>query len=269
MNSLSTIFLGIVQGLTEFLPISSSGHLVLFQNLLGMKEPELFLDITLHVGTLIAVCFYFRSDLKGMIVDSWLLILGLIRRREPSARSANASLALWVIVGTVPTGLIGVLFKSPLEDLFGSVTLVGFTLLFTGLIVALTRWIPDKHGTRTTVGLAAALAVGIAQGIAITPGISRSGATIVCGMLFKLNRDLAARFSFLLSIPAILGAMVLHLGDGGWGNVGFIPLMAGLITSIVVGLLALKILMGMVRRGNLYYFAPYCWAAGLVIILGR
>jgi undecaprenyl-diphosphatase len=243
---------------------------VLFQNFLGLKEPELLFDITLHLGTLLAVLFYFRSDIKNMVRESWLFALDVSRKRKSFARmdeSPYASLTLWVIIGTIPTGLIGVLFKSRLESLFGSVTLVGVTLLVSGLIVAVTRWIPERYGSRATVGLVAALAVGIAQGIAITPGISRSGATIVCGMVLKLRRELAARFSFLLSIPAILGAMVLQLKEGGWGHVGFIPLVTGFVASILVGLIALKILMGMVRRGNLYYFAPYCWGVGLLILL--
>ena len=257
MNSLETIFLGLIQGLTEFLPVSSSGHLVIFQNLLGFREPELLLDSALHLGTLLAVCIYFRLDLGKMATEAWRF----------DFKKPHGSLILWVLAGSVPTGLIGVIFRSPLESLFGSIGLTGVMLIGTGVIVAVTRLIPGSYGTRTDVGLLAALAVGTAQGLAIIPGISRSGATIVCGLLCGLDRDLAARFSFLLSLPAILGALVLQLNAGAFERVGLVPLFFGFACSTVVGLLALRVLMGVVRKGHLYYFAPYCWAVGLIVLL--
>ena len=259
METIETIFLGIVQGLTEFLPVSSSGHLVIFQNLLGFSEPELLLDISLHLGTLLAVCFYFRSDLKKMVTD-------LLRR---DFESPHAKLFLWVLVGSVPTGIIGLVFKIPIEKVFGSLTLVGVMLIATGFIVGCTRLLQGGHGNRMQIGLLAALAVGTAQGLAIMPGISRSGATIVCALFLRLDRELAARFSFLLSIPAITGALLLHLDQSALEKVGFVPLFLGFTASAFVGVFALKFLMGMVKKGHLYYFAPYCWALGLVIILVR
>ena len=257
MNAVETTALGIVQGLTEFLPVSSSGHLVLLQNLLGVAKPQLMLDCTLHLGTLLAVCLYFRSDLSRMAQRLW--------RRD--FQDPHASLALWVIVGTIPTGLIGILFKDFLERLFGSAALVGWTLLVTGLIVGSTRLISEGHGSRKRVGLWAALAVGLVQGLAITPGISRSGITIVCGLLLGLDRDLAGRFSFLLSIPAIVGAVVLQIHAGALQGTALLPLACGFVSSTIVGILALRVLMGMVRKGHLYYFAPYCWLLGIVVVL--
>ncbi|MEE9418623.1 MAG: undecaprenyl-diphosphate phosphatase [Desulfatiglandaceae bacterium] len=257
METIETIFLGIVQGLTEFLPVSSSGHLVIFQNLFGMSEPELLLDISLHLGTLLAVCLYFRSDLKKMGTD-------LLRF---DFETPHARLVLWVLVGSIPTGLIGIVFKTPLEKLFGSLTLVGVMLVATGFIVGCTRLLQGSYGNRMQIGLLTALAVGVAQGLAIMPGISRSGATIVCALFCRLDRELAARFSFLLSIPAITGALLLHLDQSALEKVGFVPLFLGFAASTLVGVFALKFLMGMVKKGHLYYFAPYCWALGLVIVL--
>lgn len=256
MNTFETTILGIIQGLTEFLPVSSSGHLVLFQNLLGFKEPELLLDCSLHLGTLLAVLIYFRTDLKNMVTEIW----------KGDLRNPHASLALWVVVGSVPTAVIGLVFKTPLERLFGSVTIVGFMLIATGIIVGLTRMIPEDYGTRIRVGLIAALAIGTVQGLAIIPGISRSGTTIVCALLFGLDRDLAARFSFLLAIPAIIGALAIQIDIEALERVGIVPLVFGFFSSAIVGLAALKLLMGIVRKGHLYYFAPYCWVIGLLVV---
>jgi len=265
MTNLETIALGIVQGLTEFLPVSSSGHLVIFEHYLGFREPELLLDASLHLGTLIAVCAFFRDDLKRILQEIGSLVnSGQYRSFQDSP---HAFLALMVIVGSVPTALMGIMFKDFFEGLFGSVTLSGVMLLVTGGIAGLTRLIPRSHETLERVTPIMALAVGTAQGLAIMPGISRSGTTIVCALLLGLNRDMAGRFSFILSIPAIIGAVILQLNAEALGRVGILPLGLGLVSSALVGLLALRILMGMVRRGHFYYFAPYCWALGLTVIL--
>ncbi len=265
MTTIETIFLGIIQGLTEFLPVSSSGHLVVGKSLLGFREPELLLDTALHFGTLLAVCVYFRSDLRQMIEELWRLIPRGENRRSRSGLHAN--LALMVVVGSIPTALIGIIFKDPLESLFGSVTTVGMMLVITGIIVAITRFIPEAYGKRDRVSVIIALAIGTAQGVAIVPGISRSGATIVCGLLLGLNRDLAGRFSFILCIPAIIGALLLQLDMAAIARVGAVPLIAGFLVSAFVGFLALKLLMGMVRRGHFYYFAPYCWVMGILTLV--
>jgi undecaprenyl-diphosphatase len=257
MRATETVFLGIAQGLTEFLPISSSGHLVLFQNLLGLREPELLLDCALHLGTLVAICIFFRSDLREMTRAL----------RERDLKSPHGSLALAVGVGLIPSALMGLVFRRPIEQLFQSLTFVGLMLMVTGIIVAASRLISDAHAFRERVSILAALAVGTAQGLAILPGISRSGATIVCGLLLGLQRDLAGRYSFLLSIPAIIGAVLLQLNAAALQRVGIIPLLLGFGTAALVGFLALKLLMGLLRKGHLYYFAPYCWALGLLILV--
>jgi len=264
MTMVETILLGIIQGLTEFLPVSSSGHLVVCKNLLGFQEPELLLDSSLHFGTLMAVCITFRWELRQMVQEVWRLISS---DKEPRRRPGpHAKLALMVVIGSIPTALIGIIFKEPLERLFGSVTTVGVMLVITGLIVGITRFIPGIYGKRDQVNPMIALAIGTAQGLAIIPGISRSGTTIVCGLLLGLNRDLAGRFSFILSIPAIIGALALQLDMTAITRVGAVPLFVGFLSSAFVGFLALKILMGMIRKGHLYAFAPYCWAIGIVTI---
>lgn len=282
MDIKQTIFLGIIQGLTEFLPISSSGHLVLFQHLIGLKNPELLLDISLHIGTLLAVLIFFRADIKMMAYESIVFVKKVFQERKPTRllprrrrmsgqvseiqKFPHAALTFWILMGTIPTALIGVIFSSFFQKMFGSTLLVGFMLIVTGAILGASRLIPDYFTKKKEVGLISAMAVGLAQGVAIIPGISRSGTTIVCGLLFGLNRDMAGRFSFLLSIPAIIGASILKFDMTGVTEIGVIPFLAGILVSFLVGLIALKITMGMLRKGNFYYFSPYCFLAGIVAI---
>lgn len=266
MNGLETIFLGIIQGLTEFLPISSSGHLVLFQNILGFREPELLLVASLHLGTLLAVCLYFNSDIKGMGRDLYTLA-GHLGDMGDGKRYPHGALALWVIVGSLPAAVMWLIFRKGIERLFGSIPAVGFMLIITGMILLVTRLIAGRRNDKTTVGFITALAVGTAQGFALLPGISRSGITIVCCLLFGLDRNLAGRFSFLLSIPAIIGAVLLNFNIADLERIGMVPLLLGFFSSAIMGLLALKFLMGIVKRGRMYYFAPYCFALGVTIIV--
>jgi len=266
MNVLDAVALGIMQGLTEFLPVSSSGHLVILRNLLGFSAPQLLLDTVLHLATLGAVCVFFRRDIFEIFFEfkQWLLES---RRLRDLMKTSHGSLAVWVIIGTLPTAAIGLGFRGYFEDLFGSPSAVGSMLLVTGCIVGMTRLIPESYNTRSRLGLWVALSVGVAQGLAVTPGISRSGITIVCALLFGLQRDLAGRFSFLLSIPAILGALVLQLDSDAAAQIGLGALAAGFVVSLIVGVGALRLLMGMLARGRLFYFTPYCWLAGVLVLL--
>ncbi len=265
MNYFETLLLGVIQGLTEFLPVSSSGHLVIFENLLGFKEPEILLDASLHLGTLLAVCIYFRSDLGKMIQGLWAWVRP--SKDSPGGLNEHAYLAVMVVLGSIPTALIGFIFKDPLEKLFGSVTTVGVMLLVTGIITGVTKFIPEDHAKWDQVKVGMALAIGTVQGFAIIPGISRSGATIVCALLLGLHRETAGRFSFLLSIPAIIGAVGLHLESDAVARVGLLPLTLGFTSSAIVGFFALMLLMGIVKKGHFYYFAPYCLAVGAMTII--
>lgn len=269
MDIEQTVILGTIQGLTEFLPISSSGHLVIFQHLIGLREPELLLDIALHVGTLLAVLTFFWADIRIMVTESRGCVRTVLRERElirQIQKSPHAALAFWILMGMIPTALLGVVFNLFLQEMFGSTRLVGFMLLATGSILGASRLVRSSSANKKEVGLISAMVVGLAQGAAIIPGISRSGATIVCGLFCGLDRDMAGRFSFLLSIPAILGASLLKFDLAGITEIGLIPLFAGVLVSFFVGLVALKITMGMLRRGRLYCFSPYCFLAGVVAL---
>lgn len=265
------VVLGVIQGVTEFLPISSSGHLVIFQSLFGIKEPQIFFDIALHVGTLAVVCVFFSKDLKEIAgavfsVSTWFAGKGGLGQRL--SQLPEIRLLSLIIVGTIPTALLGLAFRPIADVVFSSVWLVGITLLVTGLLLWFTRGLKTQGRNAAQLTLSDALCVGLMQGLAILPGISRSGATIAMALFKGLNPETAARYSFLLSIPAILGAMALELGAG---RASALPppgsVLLGACVAAVAGYGALTVLILLVKRGNLYAFAPYCWLLGLVAIV--
>ena len=271
MNLTEAVLLGAVQGLTEFLPVSSSGHLVLFQNLLGLKEPLLAFDISVHVGTLFAVVIYFFKDIIGILkaLARWLAVL-------PDRQAASALLAqdreiriaLLIVTGSIPTAILGLLFKEIAETLFSSVTIVGATLIITGIVLWGTRRFGKAgHGIRQFT-VKKSFAIGVIQGLAIIPGISRSGSTIAAGLYLGLDRETATRFSFLLSIPAVAGAGLLGTGDlVGQDNLPTMIIATGTLVSCIVGYASLKLLVWMVSRGRLHYFTPYCVVVGCLALV--
>jgi undecaprenyl-diphosphatase len=263
---IEAVLLGIVQGLTEFLPVSSSGHLVLFQHWLGLTEPELLFDISVHVGTLAAVVAVFFPDLAALMKA--LLKLPASARcaggwRQLMATNAEVRLIAMIIVGSVPTAVLGLLFAQVAEQLFASVTVVGITLIITGILLWFTRRKKGPGLAITGMNWGHGLLIGLVQGLAIIPGISRSGSTIATALYLGIDRQTAFRFSFLLSLPAILGAFFLGLdGEAFAGSLPMGLIFAGSFSAAVVGYVALKILLHMVISGWLYRFAPYCWIVG-------
>ena len=254
---LFAILLGVVQGLTEFLPVSSSGHLVLFQQVLGAGQMGLddhvAFDLVLHVGTLLPVVLVYREDIAEVFSD--------LRGEGPLLQRPGLRLAAWVILGTIPTGLIGVLFKDVFEQLFTTTLSVGVAFAVTAALLYGTRFLPAGGRDVGAMTWKHALIIGFAQGLAITPGISRSGTTIAVALLLGLRRDLAARYSFLLSIPAILGAVVLKSRDLdlAMGH-AVLPLVVGFCAAALSGWGALVLLLRLVRSGDFsrfsYYLAP-------------
>ncbi len=243
-----------IQGLTEFLPISSSGHLVFFQSFWKLKEPPLFFDVMLHFATLLAVLLFFRKEVLTIIQG----MIDLFRRKNPHE---GRTLLLWVVVANLPTGVIGLLFKDWFELLFSKPRMVGLMFLLTGFILWLTRWTKQKGRILKEVTWRDALLIGIAQGMAIIPGISRSGATISMALFCGLDRELSGRLSFLISIPAILGALLLD-----WNKMDSSPewfiLMVGMVTALGIGLLSLTFLMKVIRIGKISNFSYYCFGMG-------
>jgi undecaprenyl-diphosphatase len=255
MTLTDAILLGLLQGVTEFLPISSSGHLVLAQQLIpGFVQPGILFDVLLHLGTLVAVVVYFWSDLRGLATCMW--------RRDATA-GGNRLLLRLLVIGSVPTAVIGLTFKDWFEQLFHAPALVAAMLLVTGTLL----FVAGRHrpGSRREGALTVtdALVTGVVQGLAIIPGISRSGSTIAALLLRGVSGETAARFSFLLSLPAVGGAALISLKDLERLPPGELPLyLAGAGAALVAGMLAIHLLLGVLRRRRLGWFAIYCWLAG-------
>jgi undecaprenyl-diphosphatase len=268
LSVLEALILGIVQGLTEFLPVSSSGHLVLVPEFFSFPQPSLGFDILLHVATLLAVLGYFLRDVVKIVLS--LVAPSRLDRREVKQWRR---LFLWLVIGSIPAALAGLLFSAFFEGLFDSTLAVGLFLVVTSVLL----WGADfalGRQRRDPVHLDAmrpadALIVGCFQALTIAPGLSRSGATISAGIYLGFDRPTAARFSFLLSIPAILGALVFKLKDVGGGFAGTTggAYAVGAIAAAVSGFLAVYLLMRYVREHKLRVFAAYAALLGLVVIV--
>jgi undecaprenyl-diphosphatase len=262
MTILQAIILGSIQGLAEFLPISSSGHLAIAAHFLGQSEAPLLFDILLHLATLGAVCLVFRSTIGRLIAAAWRFV---IRKNSPEDRSSLA-LILALMVATAFTGIIGFAIKDFVANI--SLFWVSCCLAITGVVLLASSLVKPKNPVQTP-GLLQALWVGIAQGIGVIPGISRSGSTISASLFSGLDRKAAGEFSFLLSIPAILAAFMLELKDADTlaGTVSVTSLGAGMLSAFLVGYLALKFLIGLINRGKLGWFAAYLIPAGISLAI--
>jgi undecaprenyl-diphosphatase len=225
-----------------------------------MKEPQLFFDVMLHLGTLLAVVVYFRMDIWGIIKG----IVSILKRKEENREGAK--LFLWIILATIPTGLMGILLKDWFESFFSKPKLVGGMLLITGVVLWLTRWTKREGRAVEKMGWVDSILIGIAQGLAIIPGISRSGATISTGLFCGLDRELSARFSFLLSIPAILGATVLEINKMDFGGALWTTLIGSAI-AFGVGIFTLKLLIKIIKIGKISNFSYYCCGLGILMII--
>jgi undecaprenyl-diphosphatase len=278
MNILQAIILGVVQGATEFIPVSSSAHLVLVPWLLRWSNPGLAFDTVLHLGTLLALVAVFWRDLLAL-ATAWLrsviaLSRRVVRRSNSEAVSVESSpearLAWWILLATIPAALMGALWQDQFEALFNSPIRVAFLLLVTGVWLVLAERLGRQEHQAEDLQWWQALLVGLAQGFAIAPGISRSGATIGAGLLLGLRREAAARFSFLLAMPIILGAGLLQikkLVDSGGLGANVTGLVLGFLAAFVTGYACIRFLLGYVRNRSLSVFAVYCWLAGLVAIV--
>ncbi len=265
MSIWQAILLGTLQGATEFLPVSSSGHLVIVPYLLHWAEPGLVFDTVVHLGTLLAIVLYFWDDLWQL----FLAALDSLKRR--SLVDANARLAWEVALGSLPAVIVGVLFNDLFETLFGKPRAAAGFLLVTAGLLLLAEFVGKRDRPLLAVSWLDALIIGTAQAFAITPGISRSGSTIAAGMMLGLRREDAARFSFLLAVPIIFGSgmyQVLKTLHAGWGGTPIAPLVAGFLAAFIVGYLAVSALLMYIRKHSLWPFALYCATFGELVLSG-
>jgi undecaprenyl-diphosphatase len=254
LTSIEALLIGAIQGLTEFLPVSSSGHLVILQYFFGIKEQPLTFAVLVHMGTLISVFVAFHKDIAAIL-------------RRPFTK-----LTYLIIVGCIPAGLVGVFLGSYVEMAFESLLAVGLGLIFTGFVLQISERLASRNIFAKEIRETTywdVIFIGLLQALAIIPGISRSGSTIAAGLLAGLDREFAARYSFLLSIPVILGAGVIELKDlfeVGVDMAHVVPYMIGVISAAVFGLLAIKVVMNLVKKGRLAYFSYYVWLLAFLVL---
>ena len=257
MDVLQAIILGIIQGLTEFIPISSSGHLVIAHRIMGIEETGLTFDVALHIGTLMALVIFFYKDIAKLVV-------GLFRKTE------NTKIAWMLVLATLPAVLVGVLLQDFAETSFRSVKLVAFNLMIFGVVMLYAdKYSQSRKKRLKIVGKQQAMAMGIAQAAAIIPGISRSGSTITAGLFAGLDRVAATRFSFLLAIPVTAGAIIKVLVNESTladinGQIGIF--LSGVIAALISGSFAIKFLLGYLAKHSLLAFAYYRITIGFITI---
>lgn len=271
MTLFSSVILGLIQGITEFLPISSSGHLAIAEHLLhtsGMKTPEFF-DVLLHLGTLVAVFIAYWSDIRDMIVELIAGARDLARRSTPNPVPPARRLILLIIVSTLPLFVV-LPVKELVEGLADNMYFVAGALLVTGCLLFASDRVKKGRKTEKSATLVDALLVGVGQAIATCPGISRSGTTITAGCFVGFDRKFAVRYSFLMSIPAILGANILSLKDAFeagiiWGDVPVY--LVGVAVAAVVGYACIRLLKMIAEKGRFGFFAYYCWIVGALTLV--
>lgn len=287
MELIKSIIMGIVQGVAEFLPISSSGHLAIFKHILGIKDPSLLFDVMLHFGTLVAIFIAFWKDIKELIVEGFGIIgdfiINLFRfiknifsgkkiGYKKIVNSPYRRFVMLIIVSTIPTGIMGILFKDAIEQFSTTLLLPGIFLLCTGVILLIADNVKTGIKNEETAGYKEAGIIGIAQGVATLPGISRSGTTITACLLCGFKKEFAVKYSFIMSIPAVLGAVVLEIKDAFSMNIEGLQMVnygVGTVISAVVGYICIKTMLVIVKGKKFKYFAYYCFLIGIIAVIAN
>lgn len=274
MSLLVSLLLGVVQGITEFLPISSSGHLTILENIFKLNYDEgsnLFFNVMLHFGTLISIVIYYRKELKIMLSEIISLLTGknYDGRDENGRKLPKLKLTTLILAGTIPLLLV-VPFRGYVEQLFNKLGFVAFALLVTGVILFLSDMIVPGQKKEKSATLIDALLIGLAQAVAVIPGLSRSGSTIVVGLARGFKRSFAVKFSFLLSIPAVLGSFIFELGNAVSTGIDwslFPTYLAGMAVAAVLGYFSIGFVNVLVRKAKMTKLAYYCWGLGGVSLM--
>lgn len=286
MSLLQSILMGVLQGLTEFLPVSSSGHLALFKNIFNVNtETGLLFDTMLHLGTLVAVCIVYWRDVLKLVTAGVQLLIDAIGNLKVfiSNRSKQTELpykrlvdnaykkfVVLILVTTIPTGIMGIVFSSFIEKASQTLLVPGICLVVTAILLLIADTRPEGHKKVKKTSYANAAVVGVAQGFATLPGLSRSGTTITTCLMLGFDRAFAVKYSFLASIPAILGANILelrHLNAAAMADVNFLYYFIGMIVAGVVGFICIKVMIYVVKSNKFQYFAYYCAVVGIIAII--
>ncbi|MDF2943862.1 MAG: Undecaprenyl-diphosphatase [Herbinix sp.] len=288
MDLIKSIIMGIVQGVAEFLPVSSSGHLAIMKHVLHMEtDTGLLFDVLLHLGTLIAIFIAFWKDIQELIIEGFKIIgdcfinlstviINLQSKKKVAYRKIISTpyrrFVMLIIVSTIPTGIIGVIFADAIEIVSTTLLVPGLCLILTGILLTIADRV--KTGTKTEVnaGYKEAGLIGVAQGIATLPGLSRSGTTITACLLAGFDRSFAVKYSFIMSIPAVLGAVILEVKDFSMDMVSqsdIFNYLVGTIVAAVVGYISIKTMLVIVRGKKFKYFAYYCFAIGIIAVIGH
>lgn len=291
MSLLESIFLGFIQGITEFLPVSSSGHLAIFKNFFGLQEAGITYDILLHVGTLVAVFICFWSDIWALIVNGFGIIADSCKnifiyfKNKLNGKKPGYTLleyknvigtpfrryVMLIIIATIPTGIMGVVFKDMIEKVSATLIVPGICLLMTSIILLIADNSKDGKENEANVSYKKAGFVGLCQGFATLPGISRSGTTVTACLISGMDRAFAVKYSFIISIPVILGAAILDVPDMFTETVSsseLINYLAGMAVSAIVGYICIKTMLKVVRKKKFKVFSAYCALMGIVSIIG-
>ena len=272
LTYMKAIILGLVQGLAEFLPISSSGHLALLQHFFGISGDDvLVFTVLLHMGTLLSVFIVYWKDIVELVLELGYCIRDISRGKGPRFYSNPVrKLGLMIVMATIPTAVIGLLFNDTFEEFYSNILIIGVSLIITGTIL----WIADRFGSNDKhireMRVSNALVVGVMQGIAITPGISRSGSTLFGGLITGLEKDFAVKFAFLISIPSIFGSFVLEVPaalKAGTDGLAIGPVIAGVVVAAISGLVAIKVMIKVVSSKKLIFFSLYTWILGAAVAI--
>ncbi len=277
MNILQAVLLGFIQGLTEFLPISSSGHLALMQKLFHIDTGGgVLFDVLLHFGTLVSICVVFRKDVALLAREFFGMCADLFRRlRDPYVIVINSSyrkFVLMIIISTIPTGILGIVAKDFVEYATGSMLIIGICLIITAVTLFLADMAGEGRKGAKSATYLNAFEIGMAQGVATLPGISRSGATLATCLVCGFKREFAVKYSFIMSIPAVLGAVVLELKDIEKSDLSagmLINSLVGMIVAGVVGYVALKVMIAVVKNKKYIIFSVYCFVVGIIAIIAN
>ncbi|MEA1986906.1 MAG: undecaprenyl-diphosphate phosphatase [Candidatus Marinimicrobia bacterium] len=264
MEYLKVILLAITQGLTEFLPVSSSGHLVLVSEMFGINYPGITMEVFLHFGTFLSVLVVFRKEISKIFVSFFKNFWRVNNFRQNMKEDEYFAMSIFMLIAIIPAGVVGVFFKDFFESLFHNIHTVAIALIITGTILFLTQWAQNKN---KKMNLLRALIIGISQAIAIIPGISRSGSTISAGLFLGMDKKKVARFSFILALPLVFGATILETKNIiGATAIDWRPILIGTVIAFITGFYAIKWILYSLLKGKFYIFSYYCVLVGFFVL---